>query len=77
MCVPKSEVHNILTFCHSCTCGGHFGGLRIAVKVLSSGLYWPILFRDTHDFYLACKRCQCRGALFRRDTMLFFPYSGF
>jgi hypothetical protein len=36
-CVPQDEFHSILTFCHSHSCGGHFGAKRTAHKVLESG----------------------------------------
>jgi hypothetical protein len=38
-CVPQDEFHSILTFCHSHSCGGHFGAKRTAHKVLESGFY--------------------------------------
>ena len=41
-CVPESEIHSILTFCHCYACGGHFGGRRIAAKVLQSGFFGPL-----------------------------------
>jgi len=68
-CAPESEIHSVLTFCHSYTCGGHFGGRRTAVKVLQIGFFWPTLFRDAHHFCFVCERCQRMGALSRRDMM--------
>ncbi|XP_024195920.1 uncharacterized protein LOC112199096 [Rosa chinensis] len=32
-CVPETEFHSILTFCHSYACGGHFGAKKTALKV--------------------------------------------
>jgi hypothetical protein len=72
-CVPESEFHSILSFCHSSSCGGHFGGRRTSAKVLQSGFYWPTLFRDAHKFCLACERCQRTGAMTRRDMMPMSP----
>ena len=72
-CVPESEIHSILTFCHSYACGGHFGGRRTAAKVLQSGFFWPTLFRDAHRFCLACERCQRTGVLSRRAMMPLSP----
>jgi len=40
-CIPESEIHSIMTFCHSYACGGHFGGRRTTAKVLQSGFHWP------------------------------------
>jgi hypothetical protein len=33
-CVPETEFHNILTFYHAHTCGGHFSGNKTTHKVL-------------------------------------------
>jgi len=61
--VSESEIHSILTLCHSYACGGHFRGHRTAAKVLQSGFFWPTLFRDAHRFCLACERCQRMGVM--------------
>ena len=37
--VPEEEMKSILNHCHTLTCGGHFGGNRMAAKVLQSGFY--------------------------------------
>jgi len=72
-CVPESEIYNIMTFCHSYVCGGHFGGHRTAAKVLQSGFYWPTLFCDAHLFCLACEHCQCTGSLSHHDMIALSP----
>jgi hypothetical protein len=72
-CVPECEFNSILSLCHSSACGGHFGGRRTAAKVLQCGFYWPTLFRDAHQFCLACERCQCTGTISRRDMMPLNP----
>ena len=38
-CVPKKEMESILNHYHTLACGGHFGGNRIASKVLQSRFY--------------------------------------
>jgi hypothetical protein len=35
-CVPESEFHSILTFCHSRACRGHFSAKKTAAKVLAN-----------------------------------------
>ncbi|KAK8715707.1 hypothetical protein V6N13_043035 [Hibiscus sabdariffa] len=49
---------------------GIFGGSRTAAKVLQSGFYWPTLFKDAHNFYKPCARCQRTGNISRRNEML-------
>ncbi|XP_058213682.1 uncharacterized protein LOC131325434 [Rhododendron vialii] len=68
-CVPESEFHSILKFCHTLECGGHFSGKRTAAKVLQSGFYWPTLFKDAHEFCRNCLRCQQTGNMSHRDMM--------
>ncbi|KAG8478278.1 hypothetical protein CXB51_028082 [Gossypium anomalum] len=72
-CVSNSEVKSILEFCHSYTCGGHFGPKRTAHKILECGFYWPTLFKDTYNFCKACDRCQRVGNLSRRSEMPLNP----
>jgi hypothetical protein len=72
-CVPESEFHSILTFCHSLACGGHFSAKKAAAKVLQCGFTWPTLFKDAYDFCRACERCQRLGAMSQRDMMPLNP----
>ena len=60
-CIPGIEHKSILTFCHTESCGGHFGPRRTALKVLDSGFYWPSIFHDAHLFCKTCDRCQRTG----------------
>ncbi|KAK8669873.1 hypothetical protein V6N13_104641 [Hibiscus sabdariffa] len=68
-CVPEEEQKDILFHCHTSTCGGHFGEAKTAAKVLQSGFYWPTLFKDAHNYYKACDRCQRTGNISRRNEM--------
>ncbi|KAK9021179.1 hypothetical protein V6N11_011180 [Hibiscus sabdariffa] len=67
--VPEEEQKDILFHCHTSICGGHFGGARTTAKVLQSGFYWPTLFKDAHNYYKACDRCQRAGNISRRNEM--------
>jgi len=60
-----------MMFCQTDASSGHFGGGRIASKVLKS--YRPTLFNDAHHFYLACEHYQRTGALSRQDMMSLSP----
>ena len=71
--MPNNEFHSILNFCHTLECGGHFSGKKTAAKVLQSGLFWPSLFKDAHDFCRACLNCQKTGNMSRRDMMPLSP----
>ncbi|KAI3456991.1 hypothetical protein Pfo_013654, partial [Paulownia fortunei] len=46
-CVPDNEIGNIVKFCHSEACGGHFSVKKTTAKILQRGFYWLTLFKDT------------------------------
>ena len=55
------EIEEILKHCHTLQARGHYGPARTAAKVLQSGLYWPIIFKDARDFVRKCDSCQRSG----------------
>jgi hypothetical protein len=38
--------------------GGHFATDISTKKILDAGYWWPILFKDIHDFCKSCDSCQ-------------------
>jgi hypothetical protein len=58
-CVPHDGFHSILTFCHSHSCGGHFGAKRTTHKE----------FEDTYHFYKSCEKCQRTGNITYKNQM--------
>ena len=68
-CVPEEEQQGILNHCHESACGGNFASQKTAMKVLQSGFYWPSLFKEAHQLYRVCDRCQKLGKLSRRQMM--------
>ena len=67
--MPKSEVGEILTHCHSLECEGHFNGQRTASKVLQSSFYWPSIFKYAHLYEKSCDQCQRTKNIGRRNEM--------
>ena len=49
-CVAAEEIPHILESCHAAAYGGHFGGHRIAAKVMQSGYYWTTIFKNAYEF---------------------------
>ena len=43
------------------------------MKVLPFGFYWPSLFKEAHQMYCVCDRCQRLGKLSRRHMMPLSP----
>ncbi|KAI3700071.1 hypothetical protein L2E82_44686 [Cichorium intybus] len=72
-CVPDSEIGEVLEHCHASACGGHFSGKKTGYKVLEAGLYWPTIFRDTHQTAKECLNCQQLGNISKKDQMPLNP----
>ncbi|KAA3483853.1 retroelement pol polyprotein-like [Gossypium australe] len=51
------QVEDILLGCHMSPCGGHFGGKRMAQKVIQSEFYRSTMIKDTYKFGQQCDRC--------------------
>ena len=68
-CVTSEEAKGILWHCHNSPCGEHYGGDKIAAKVLQSGFFWPTLFKDVRHHALKCDQCQRMGEISRRNEM--------
>ena len=69
ICVMPHEKEAIIREAHSGTVGGHFAGKPTAQKILSAGLWWPTLHKDTKEFCQCCDICQRVGKPSRRDEM--------
>ena len=72
-CVPEQEKNGILSHCHENACGGHFASQKTTMRVLQSGFWWPLLFKDAHELCKGCDRCQRLGKLTRRNMMPLNP----
>ena len=51
------DLEKVLCDLHDGPTGGHFAGDIIVHKFMQDGLYWSILFKDTHAY--ACKYRVC------------------
>jgi len=68
-CVTQEEAKSILWHCHNSPCGSHYGGDKMATKVLQSGFFWPTLFKDAHQHVQQCDQCQRMRCISRRNEM--------
>ncbi|XP_070010259.1 uncharacterized protein [Nicotiana sylvestris] len=59
----------ILEACHSSLYGGHYGGARTAVKVLTCGFYCPTLYKDASELLNHCDECQRAGRISKKNSM--------
>ncbi|GJV31397.1 reverse transcriptase domain-containing protein [Tanacetum coccineum] len=67
-CVSGQEAFDILKACHSGPTGGHYGANYTAKKVFDLGFYWPMIYKDAHDFVTRCDICQRQGKISQRVT---------
>ena len=72
-CVPEEEQMNILDFCHSSLCGGHYAPRITAYKVLQCGFFWPKIFKDASEFCSNCLKCQASVNIKKNDRMPLQP----
>ncbi|GKC13718.1 reverse transcriptase domain-containing protein [Tanacetum coccineum] len=68
-CVGGQEGVDILTTCHSGPIGGHYSANYTAKMVFDSGFYWPMIYKDAHDFVTRCDTCQHQGKISQGDEM--------
>ena len=61
ICVREDETYDILHACHNEPCEGHFAAKRIALKILTTGYYWPTLHKDATNYTWKCDKCQRMG----------------
>jgi hypothetical protein len=60
-CIPDNEVSSVMKLCHFEACGDHLSSKKTTAKILQSGFYWPIMFKDSHAFCKTSENCQNVG----------------
>ncbi|XP_019465415.1 PREDICTED: uncharacterized protein K02A2.6-like [Lupinus angustifolius] len=68
-CISSVGAKIILWHGHSSPYGGHFNGERTIAKVLQSGFYWPVVFKDAQKFAQQCDNYQRSGGISKRNEM--------
>jgi hypothetical protein len=69
-CLERDEADKVLSELHAGEVGGHFGGDTTAHKVLTTGYYWPTLFKDAHTL---CRKCVIFQKASGRVQKVAFP----
>nr|GFB57295.1 reverse transcriptase domain-containing protein [Tanacetum cinerariifolium] len=68
-CVHSKEALDILEACHNGPTGGHHGVNLTAKKIFDASFFWPIIYKDAHEFVKNCDSCQRQGKISQRDEM--------
>nr|GEU66027.1 reverse transcriptase domain-containing protein [Tanacetum cinerariifolium] len=68
-CVHGKEALDILEACHNGPTRGHHGANLTAKKIFDSGFFWPIIYKDAHEFIKNCDSCKRQGKFSQRDEM--------
>eukprot|EP00253_Pinus_taeda_P021208 PITA_21208 len=72
-CLEKSEVDKVLEELHDGPAGGHYTGDATAHKILCAGYYWPMLFKDSHNYVRKCQVCQTTAGRQKRPSLPLQP----
>jgi len=62
-CLTSTKAHMVMKELHEGPSRGHFVTEITQSKILDGGYWWPIIYRDVHDFYRSCDECQRTGRL--------------
>ena len=72
-CVLEHEKPLILAEAHSGAARGHYAGKDTAQKILTTGLWWPVIHKDTREYCHRCNIFQRTAKPSRRDEMPLIP----
>ena len=72
-CVPNDDQIEVLTFCHSEACRGHFSTRKTTDKILQAGFYWPTFFKDCFEYCKTYARCKQLEGVTKRNMKSLTP----
>jgi Integrase zinc binding domain len=55
LCIPQSRRLSIITIAHDTS---HFNERQTKYRIITSGLYWPTIARDSDKYVSKCSQCQ-------------------
>jgi hypothetical protein len=73
ICVLEHERTRVLVESHEGIVGGHYAGIATTQNVLSAGLWWSTIHRDSKEYCYKCDVCQRVGKPNRRDEIPLQP----
>lgn len=73
-CLTHEEEERILNDFHNGACGGHLSGLATTQKILRTGYFWPIIFKDCMNAIKKCHPCQVFTKKMHAHPAPMFPF---
>jgi len=62
-CLISTKAHMVMKELHEGPSKRHFATKIMRRKILDVGYWWPIMYRDVHDYFRSCDACQKIGRL--------------
>jgi hypothetical protein len=62
-CLTTTKAQMVMRELHERPLRGHFASDITQRKILDAGYWWPIMYRDVHDYCRPCDACQRIGGL--------------
>ncbi|XP_056862280.1 uncharacterized protein LOC130509965 [Raphanus sativus] len=69
-CIQGDEVRRVMAETHDGAGGNHSGGRALALKVRSSGFFWPSMNTDCEAYARRCDKCQRHAPSIHSPTEL-------
>ncbi|XP_022552324.1 uncharacterized protein LOC111203138 [Brassica napus] len=67
-CLGEETVRKVMEEVHSGSCGNHYGGRSLAVKIKRHGYYWPTMIEDCGKFARKREKCQRHAPTIRQPA---------
>lgn len=56
-CIERDKAQKVIEQVHYGSCGNHYGGRLLAIKIKYHGYYWPTMIRDCKKLARKCEKC--------------------
>jgi len=53
-CLTSTEAHMVMRKLHEGPSRGHFATKIMQRKIVDVGYWWPIMYKDVHDYFRSC-----------------------
>jgi hypothetical protein len=57
-CLTTTKTHMVMKELHEGPLKRHFAAKIMQRMILDVGYWWPIMYKDVHDYFRSCDACQ-------------------